>query len=128
MKLITPVRLSKTFLIITLTLLLQACSSPLGALTGALSPIPDVGVQVGEEANKQIVNKQEKTNTEIDISTEGDVHQSTENSNTEIFNTNIPLSYQLLMILGWILPSPKEIYKGLKRELASLFNLFKKIS
>lgn len=106
-------------------LLLTGCQA-LG-LISALSPASggiEASAQVGEEANQQvIVGDQVKTEIDVEAETANVSHvrqdQATE-SNIETLQSYVvnnvaaaPMFIWILMILGWILPSPNEMWKGL---------------
>lgn len=59
----------------------------------------------GVAANGQIG----KENTQEVISNDTEI---TADTVTQITNTDIPLEFMLLMILGWLAPSPAEIWRG----------------
>lgn len=88
---------------------LTGCAA-LGAtsvLTDALSPSDGVSVeaQVGKENTKQIVGQQNETTNDVG----GDQNTVT------VMNQNIPMWYILLLVLGWMLPSPSAIWEAVSR-------------
>jgi len=97
--------------------LLVACS-PLSMLTGGFGGGTNVAAntQVGKENNQTgVVVGDVKTN-KIEAKEIGKLSQSenvVEAKNSEINIQNIPPWVLLLLILGWLLPSPKEIWDGL---------------
>lgn len=83
---------------------LTGCAA-LGAtsvLTDALSPSDGVSVeaQVGKENTKQIVGQQNETTNDVG----GDQNTVT------VTNQNIPIWYIVILIAGWLLPSPNELW------------------
>jgi len=88
----------KAVVLICTVLLLQGCSAldllPFGG------PDVNANAQVGAENTQQIV-----------------ANQSTESINAQSVVQNqiqdIPPWVMILLILGWLLPSPQEIFKGL---------------
>lgn len=65
----------------------------------------------GIEAEVVLGTKEEAINTEVG----GQVTNSKQTADTiENHINNVPLTFMLLMVLGWLLPSPNEIWKGLK--------------
>ena len=103
---------------------LTACSgTPLSLLTGG-GPNVAANTQVGENNNQTVGASETVTN---DVKTEtGDVVVSndkssgkTETGNVIVNNTNIDPILLLLLILGWLLPSPQEIIR-------SIVNLFRR--
>jgi hypothetical protein len=89
---------------LSLILLLSACGGgPLSLLTGG-GPNVAANVQAGQE-NTQAVSQVEANQTE---------NTTIDNGGTvTILNNDVPLWYMLLLILGWVLPSPKEIGRGI---------------
>lgn len=87
--------------------LLTGCAA-LGAtsvLTDALSPSDGVSVeaQVGKENTKQIVGQQNETTNDV----AGDQNTIT------VMNQDIPFSFLVLLVVGWILPTPTGIWRGI---------------
>lgn len=65
----------------------------------------------GIEAELVVGDKQEEVNTEVG----SQVTNSKQTAQTiENHIESVPLSFMLLMVLGWLLPSPNEIFRGLK--------------
>jgi len=103
--------MKKNILLLLMMLSLSGCSG-VGLLKGAVSSLtPSNGISaevtVAEEVNEQIVIGNQK-------------EQEIEGENVEVFNTetitNISETSPLLLILlvmGWLLPSPSEIWRGL---------------
>ena len=100
-----------------MTTLLGSCSgvNPLSLLTGS-GPNVAANTQIGKENNQNVgvttYNKPE-VRTEGPIDT---VDQSTTN------NTEIDPLLLILLILGWLAPSPQEIARGLRRWLRDLIS------
>ena len=94
--------------VLLLSVLLTGCST-LGMLNplGGGGPTVNSNAQIGKENTQQVVASQE--NTEISAAS---VVQN------EI--QDIPPWVMLLLILGWILPSPKEIWVGFLRTILVL--------
>jgi uncharacterized protein YceK len=113
-----------------MAILLTGCS----ALT---SFIPGMGggtnvaanTQVGKENNQTGVVVGEVKTNKIEANDIGKLTQSeqaVEAKDSEINIQNIPPWVMILMLLGWLLPSPGEIYTGLKKEMGSFFGLFRR--
>lgn len=90
---------------VLLALFLTGCST-LGMLKPG-GPAVNANAQIGAENTQQVVASQE--NTEISAAS---VVQN------EI--QDIPPWVMLLLILGWVLPSPSEIWKGLLKSILVL--------
>lgn len=100
-----------------LTTLLGSCSgiSPLGLLTGGGGPNVAANTQIGKENNQGV-------NTTIDKSVRPVAKPSApvdtiDQSNNTTNNTEIDPLLLILLVLGWLAPSPNEIGRG----IASLF-------
>lgn len=86
---------------ILLVLTLAGCTGgPLSLLTGG-GPNVAANVQAGKENNQAVVQYDNTKDTSISDAT------------VTIRNTDIPVWVILLLVLGWMLPSPKEIGRGL---------------
>jgi hypothetical protein len=111
---------------IWLGLFLSGCGlSTLGLLGGSGGPTVNSNAQVGAE-NRQAVMSVEQTE---EVSAGRDVVQTeivkeVETGSVEhldIINTNIPPWVMLLLILGWLLPTPTEIARGFMNFVLTLF-------
>lgn len=112
--------MKKTILIIATTLMLSGCLNPLSLLSGGGSgPTVNANVQAGKENNQSAIDQSR------DISGENvSVNQSSGNfslggevGNVKVLNQDIPMWVILLLVLGWVLPSPKEIWVGLLKTI-----------
>lgn len=103
---------------IPLILLLSSCG-PLGMLSslGGGPSATAIGTQIGKENVQQVVAKQDRyeAGRDINASTREVEAQNVETVN--VTHQNIPLWAILLLVLGWLLPSPNEI----GRYISSLF-------
>lgn len=127
----------KTLIAILFALLLGGCSALAGLLP--FSSGPSVGVDVGDkEANVAGEVNKDETSVEGDVEVEAEKIEGDVKSNTakEVYQdvdtvkkeeaeqkfegvesvsiTNIDPFFLILMILGWLLPSPSAIYKEIK--------------
>ena len=100
-----------------LTITLSACS-PFGMITGMFSSTPDVDVQVGKTNEKVTGVKAE----EVSIGKEEIMAEEVNTSEDSVvgnvkgdvsIDERVPFWIWFVAILGWLLPSPSEIYKGL---------------
>lgn len=110
----------KLALALTLVLFLGGCMSPLGLISsfggggGGDGTTVNANTQVGKENNQSAIDQSR------DISGENvNVNQSSGNfsidgdaGNVKVLNQDIPMWMILLMVLGWMLPSPIEIWRG----------------
>lgn len=98
-------------LALTLVLLLSGCINPLAMLMGG-KPSVSANVQAGKENTQQIVASQTRTEAGRDV-----VQQTSpvvaENIQ-EVTIQQTPLWMMVLLILGWLLPSPNEIARQVR--------------
>jgi uncharacterized lipoprotein YehR (DUF1307 family) len=98
-------------LALILVLLLAGCGGPLSFLTGG-GPNLAANVQAGKENTQQVVGNQTSTEAGRDI-----VQQDTPviaDTIEEVTIQQTPLWMMLLLILGWLLPSPNEISRSIR--------------
>ena len=109
-----------------LVLFLSGCGlSTLGLLGGSDGPTVNSNAQIGAE-NRQSVMSVEQTEevtagrdvVQTEVTKEVETGQV---ENLDITNTNIPPWVMLLLILGWLLPTPTEIAKGFMNFVLTLF-------
>ena len=109
-----------------LVLFLSGCGlSTLGLLGGSDGPTVNSNAQIGKE-NRQSVMSVEQTE---EVSAGRDVIQTEIIKEVEtgavgsldIIITNIPRWVILLLILGWLLPTPTEIGRGIMNFILTLF-------
>lgn len=75
-----------------------------------------VGTQVAKEANQQVVNDQSNIRTEdgdIEVTEIKDTVTTRDVERININNQDIPPWVIIALILGWLLPSPSEMGRGL---------------
>lgn len=106
--------LSTLLAIVLLTTTLSSCGGPLSLLTGG-GPNVAANVQAGKENNQGI-------NTSVDNSLrpvlrpEGPVETIVQDNSTTRITEMDPLLL-LLLVLGWLAPSPNEIGRGILKLL-----------
>jgi hypothetical protein len=93
--------------VVLLVLLLSGCS----ALQTALSLAQPASNGIAVDAELTVGDKQEEINTEVgrQVMNSNQAAESIENN-----INSVPLTFLVLLVLGWLLPSPNEIWKGLK--------------
>lgn len=98
-----------------LILLLSSCSgiSPLGLLGGGGGPTVNSNAQIGKENTQQIVAQQTTQDAGRDIVTETKEVEAKSIEDLTIKNTNIPVWVIVLLLLGWLLPTPTQMGQGL---------------
>lgn len=96
----------------TVLLALTSCSALTSLSKAALGGTQGVTAQVGQS------NESNKLKAEVSTETE----QTTEitSESVQIFNENISLTFLILLILGWLLPSPSEIGRSIMRSIKCL--------
>ena len=111
---------------LVLTLFLSGCGlSTLMSLGGSDGPTVNSNAQLGKE-NRQSVFSAEQSE---EVTAGRDVIQTEiikevetgKVENLDIINTNIPPWVMLLLILGWLLPTPTEIARGFINFVLRLF-------
>jgi len=109
-----------------LVLFLSSCGlSTLLPLGGSGGPTVNSNAQIGKENKQAVVTYEEETVTSAGrdvITTE--VIKEVEAGPVEkllISNQNIPPWVMLLLILGWLLPTPTEIGRGIINFILALF-------
>lgn len=99
-------------LALTLVLLLAGCGGgPLSLLTGG-GPNVAANVQAGKENTQQVVANQTRTEAGRDV-----VQQSSPvvaDNIQEVTIQQTPIWMLVLLILGWLLPSPNEIARWIR--------------
>lgn len=98
-------------LAILLLISLAGCGGPLGILTGG-GPNVAANVQAGKENVQQAVLKQDRIEAGRDV-----VQQTSPVTAGTIEKVNVqqtPIWMILLLILGWLLPSPNEIVMSIR--------------
>lgn len=98
-------------LALILLISLAGCGGPLSLLTGG-GPNVAANVQLGKENVQQAVVKQERIEAGRDV-----IQQTSSVVADKVDRVNIqqtPVWMILLLILGWLLPSPNEIARGIR--------------
>jgi hypothetical protein len=98
--------------LLLLVILLAGCgASPLSLLTGG-GPNVAANVQAGKENTQQAVGQQTRTDAGRDV-----IQQSSPVIADQIKEVNIqqtPIWMIVLLVLGWLLPSPNEIARWIR--------------
>lgn len=93
--------------LIVFVVVLGSCS----ALKTALDLAAPASNGIAVDTELTVGDKKEEINTEVG----GTVNNSAQTAATiENHIDNIPFTVLLLLVLGWLLPSPNEMWKGLK--------------
>lgn len=107
--------------------LLAGCMlNPLNLLGGGGGPSVNANVQAGK-TNSQTIGTTNNTDQEVSVQTlEGNLNQSNDKnkvSTENVGNINIneiPPWVLILLVLGWLAPSPQEMGRGLLTLIATL--------
>ena len=107
---------------LVLTLLLSSCGlTSLLPFGGSGGPTVNSNAQVGKENRQSVVSVEQTTSAGRDVvQTTKEIETGTV-ENLDITNTNIPPWVILLLILGWLLPTPTEIGRGFMNFILRLF-------
>ena len=91
--------------------------SALNMVTGSSTPTLGIEATLGDK--EEAVVGQLGSSQEIAVE---NLSGGVTTNNTQ----DIPMEYMLLMIMGWILPSPREIFKSTGSSIKRGYNLFSK--
>lgn len=86
---------------------------------GSSSPTVNSNAQIGKENRQSVLSVEQNTTAGRDVVSK-EVETGTV-ENLDIINTNIPPWVMLLLILGWLLPTPTEIARGFMNFVLRLF-------
>jgi hypothetical protein len=98
-------------LLLVALLALSGCGGPLSLLTGG-GPNVAANVQAGKENTQQAVAVQQKTEAGRDIIQKTNPVEAENIEEVTIQQT--PMWMLILLILGWLLPSPNEIARWIR--------------
>lgn len=103
-------------------LFLSACAGlPLGMFGGG-GPNIAANTQLGKENRQQVSLQENRTEAGRDVITETKAVEAGVVDKVEISNTNIPPWVVLLLLLGWLLPTPQQMGHSLYKGIVWLFN------
>ena len=111
---------------VILTLFLSGCGlSTLMSLGGSGGPTVNSNAQIGKENRQSVlsVEQSEEVSAGRDV-IQTEIIKEVETGkveNLDIINTNIPPWVILLLILGWLLPTPTEIGRSITDFILRLF-------
>jgi len=111
---------------VILTLFLSGCGlSTLLSLGGSGGPTVNSNAQIGKENRQSVmsVEQSEEVSAGRDV-VQTEIIKEVETGSVgslDIINTNIPPWVMLLLILGWLLPTPTEIGRGIMNFILTLF-------
>ena len=106
-------------LALTLVLFLGGCLSPLGLLSsfgggGGSGTSVNANTQIGKENNQSAIDQSRDISGEnVNVNqSQGAFSVDGDAGNVKVLNQDIPMWIILLAVLGWMLPSPIEIWTG----------------
>ena len=110
----------KLILALTLVLFLGGCMSPLGLLGsfggggGGSGTSVNANTQIGKENNQSVFDQSRDISGEnVNVNqSQGAFSLDGDAGNVKVLNQDIPMWMILLAVLGWMLPSPIEIWRG----------------
>jgi hypothetical protein len=111
---------SRLVLLLLVSMLMASCTgNPLSLLTGG-GPNVAANTQIGKENNQGV-------NTSIDRSIRPVIRpeapvENIQQDNSTTNNTEIDPLLLILLVLGWLAPSPQEIGRGISRWLKDLIS------
>jgi hypothetical protein len=112
-------------LLVVATLTLSSCGLPsfLNPLSNNGGPTVNANVLAGKENTQQVVAQQNRQDAGRDIITTEVVKEveAEKVEQLEIKNTNIPPWVLLLLLLGWLLPTPQSIGHWFGNLFVSIF-------
>ena len=109
---------------LVVVLFLSSCGlSTLLPLGGSGGPTVNSNAQIGAENRQSVMSvEQPKRLLQVEIiQTFKKRSRDRKVENLDIINTNIPPWVMLLLILGWLLPTPTEIGRGIMNFILTLF-------
>ena len=107
---------------LVLTLLLSGCGlTSLLPFGGSGGPTVNSNAQIGAENRQAAVSVEQTTSAGRDIIQTTKEVETGKVENLDITNTNIPPRVILLLILGWLLPTPTEIGRSITDFVLRLF-------
>jgi hypothetical protein len=115
---------------VVVCLLLSGCGlDTLKLLSGGGGPTVNSNAQIGKENKQAAVTFEEETTAGRDVITT-EVSKQLETGSVDsikILNSNVPFWVILLLILGWLLPTPTEMGRGIISGISSLFRKRKNV-
>ena len=97
-----------------LILLLSSCGlTSLPFFGGGGGPTVNSNAQLGKENTQQVVAQQTTQDAGRDIVTETKEVEAKSIEDLTIKNTNIPVWVMVLLLLGWLLPTPTQMGQGI---------------
>lgn len=114
----------KLLLILIASSFVSSCGlTALNPFSSKGGPSVNANVLAGKENTQQLVGQQDNQDAGRDINTTT-IKKEIETEKVEeikITNTNIPIWVMLLLLLGWLLPTPTDIGRGIGNIFSTIF-------
>jgi hypothetical protein len=114
----------KLLLILIASSFVSSCGlTALNPFSSKGGPTVNANVLAGKENTQQLVAQQSRQDAGRDINTtttKKEVEAETVEE-IKITNTNIPIWVMLLLLLGWLLPTPTDIARGIGNIFSTIF-------
>lgn len=98
-------------LTLPLVFILSGCLNPM-SLLGGVGPNVAANVQAGKENNQSVIDNSSDISGETVTVDNSQVSSAGPIESVKVLNQDIPMWVIILLILGWMLPSPREIWLG----------------
>lgn len=98
-------------LTLPLVFILSGCLNPMSLLGGG-GPNVAANVQAGKENNQSVIDNSSDVSGETVTVDNSQVSSAGPIESVKVLNQDIPMWVIILLILGWMLPSPREIWRG----------------
>lgn len=98
-------------LTLPIVFILSGCLNPMSLLGGG-GPNVAANVQAGKENNQSVIDNSSDVSGETVTVDNSQVSSSGPIESVKVLNQDIPMWVIILLVLGWMLPSPREIWRG----------------
>lgn len=98
-------------LTLPIVFILSGCLNPMSLLGGG-GPNVAANVQAGKENNQSVIDNSSDVSGETVTVDNSQVSSAGPIESVKVLNQDIPMWVIILLILGWMLPSPREIWRG----------------
>lgn len=98
-------------LTLPIVFILSGCLNPMSLLGGG-GPNVAANVQAGKENNQSVIDNSSDVSGETVTVDNSQVSSAGPIESVKVLNQDIPMWVIILLVLGWMLPSPREIWLG----------------
>lgn len=99
-------------LTLPIVFILSGCLNPMSLLGGGGGPNVAANVQAGKENNQSVIDNSSDVSGETVTVDNSQVSSAGPIESVKVLNQDIPMWVIILLVLGWMLPSPREIWLG----------------